>query len=488
MKEQHLQRTAKLLLLVYSVASFFGVAGLASQLGNAVDMAPFRSLVPLALTVIAYVASLAVFFIKKDDKIAYIRIVGIVYSVVYFFMLLFGQTGAAFPYMIPILLVIMFSLDGKGILIPSIAFVITNIIRIIETVSGSELISDVLESIMIEAIITVLTAVVITQGRKLLEKFFDDSISEITEAAEKNEATAKKIIEVAANVSENTDMMADALQSVINQTNVVYESMNSIAAGTSDTVDSIVNQTEQTAEIQKVIDSTKESTEKMVAYTDAASVSLKEGSKAINDLFEQVELSIKQNQQMEIAAVALKDNTESVRGITNIILGISSQTNLLALNASIEAARAGDAGRGFAVVAEEIRKLAEQTKVETEHITELIEKLASNAQEVMDKVSGNVVASKHENECAKLASSKFDEITDKMSSLAEEVVDIKDKVDTLHDSNNLIVDNVNSLSASSEEISACTSEALEFSKRNLDMIHEFGDRMDNLVSEIEQLK
>ncbi len=83
------------------------------------------------------------------------------------------------------------------------------------------------------------------------------------------------------------------------------------------------------------------------------------------------DLSVKINQLGEISSQV----DEIVKGVA----GIADQTNLLALNASIEAARAGEHGRGFAVVAEEIRKLAEDTKLKLDEMTSFMERIRENA-------------------------------------------------------------------------------------------------------------
>lgn len=487
MKEKHLLRTNRMLFLVHLVSTIFGTIGIGSQLTMATDMSPIRSIIPMACLIIGFIGSSVLHFKDRSSSL-YPKVVGIAFSVAYFFMMILGASGATFPYMIPFLVVLIFTLDKTSIIIPTIVFVVTNLIRVIETFATTENSNDVMESCSVEVIITVLITIVVYRGLKLIVQFIDESIHEVTSVSDKNQAVAEKIIQVAGGVAEYTNTMAESLEKVIHSTNMVNDSMADITGGMDSTAEAIMNQTAQTNDIQDIIDVTRDSTDKIVEIAKDAKTSLDEGTRAVKDLFEQVDVSIKKSREMEKSADILQEKTEEAHGITNIILGISSQTNLLALNASIEAARAGESGRGFAVVAEEIRKLAEQTRHETENITALINELSDNAREVSKRVDSCVDLSNKENESAKLASAKFQEITQKMEDLTNEMAEISKRVRNLHEANGMIVDNVHTISAASQQVSASTHEASESSSKNVQMLNEFSDLMNTLVKEVNELK
>lgn len=112
--------------------------------------------------------------------------------------------------------------------------------------------------------------------------------------------------------------------------------------------------------------------------SDQISSSIEEIGASINqntdNAYQTEKVAIKAVENIKVANESVVLTIDAMKQIlqkVTVISEIAAKTNMLALNAAIEAARAGTHGKGFAVVANEVKKLADNSKVAAKEINDI---------------------------------------------------------------------------------------------------------------------
>lgn len=134
---------------------------------------------------------------------------------------------------------------------------------------------------------------------------------------------------------------------------------------TAATVDEVVQTAEQSADRARTV----------AASAQRAADIGRQGRDAVDRSITAIEEVRAQVSTIGERITTLAEQAQAIGEIVATVTDIADQTDLLALNASIEAARAGEQGRGFAVVAAEVRDLAEESKVGTTRVRQLLEQI-----------------------------------------------------------------------------------------------------------------
>lgn len=159
-------------------------------------------------------------------------------------------------------------------------------------------------------------------------------------------------------------------------------------------------------------------------------------------------------------------STQQIAHIISDIEDIASQTNLLSLNASIEAARAGEAGKGFAVVADQIRTLAEQSAKSAVDSRSLLEN-------VLHEVADGNTVTQHTSESLKDVVDGVENIASTSKDLSDISADQSIAMNQATEGINRISEIVQSNAATAQETSATSQELTAEATCMADLVSKF---------------
>lgn len=288
-----------------------------------------------------------------------------------------------------------------------------------------------------------------------------DNIAEVTRESESSFGRANQITTSMQELSASTMKMGDYVQDIQTQMIEIGNCVNDISLS----VDHLYNNSEN------IVKTNQEAQDNM----DMIMTNSRQSVEAVRDI-----------------ALQIKETNSSITEVdkaVELILSISQQTNLLSLNASIEAARAGEFGRGFAVVAEEIRHLSEQSAEGAEMIKNLAQTITQKSKksvELADKVHSLII---HEQENVSKTQNKYEELSRDITVSVEEIKSIADKTDNLTDYKERVIDNVQNLSAISEENTANNEEVnnnIDEITSEVQIVNDNCEKMNDMAKELEK--
>jgi len=180
---------------------------------------------------------------------------------------------------------------------------------------------------------------------------------------------------------------------------------------------------------------------------------------------------------------ALKASTASISRILEMLNRMTKQTNILSLNATIEAARAGTSGKGFMVVADEIRQLADQSRISIDEVGSITADILRQIEETLAVMAEADPLFKAQTQSVKDAETVFSQVQTRMAEFASNLAGVQSSVVNLNEAQQILSETMTNVSAVSEESSATSQEVASLSGEQLSV----SENLVRLSERLEQL-
>lgn len=283
-----------------------------------------------------------------------------------------------------------------------------------------------------------------------------DELGTLARSANGMKTRLKSVIKNVASSAESVAASSEELTANASQTTQsvtqVAENATNMAAGAAASADTIGNLTEQAHAMGETIDLLQKSAISMQDLAQKSQEVTADGQGKVRHAITEIKAIAEQVQSSAAIVDTLGKRSDEIGTIVETISGIAEQTNLLALNAAIEAARAGEAGKGFAVVAEEVRKLAEQSGIATQDITERITAIQQDTTKAVDSIQAGNENVRRGTDAVNASGAAFDNIANQFGELEQTI--------------RTAVDAVQAVSRTSSEMIAAMNQVQEISNKS----------------------
>lgn len=422
----------------------------------------------------------------EDGKIKHIM--GVCYGILYLFAIFTTTSTLACMYAFPMFMVIILYMDVRFCTLIGGGAFLGNVICVVRYAATVGYAAEEIPDVEIRVLATLMTAGYMAFSTAAVKKVNEAKMQAIRKQTEMANALADNVLSASGNMISNIKDVSEKVEQLGESMERIHTYMGEVSSGSTETADSIQQQMQKTEIIQQHIIRVKGTAEEIEENMSETVGRVETGRRQMDALAKQVESSMSANRQVLDQMKGLNEYTNQMNTIIETITSIANSTGMLALNASIEAARAGEAGRGFAVVAGQISGLANQTKSATVNITELIQHINKELVDVAAAVDVVTESNKANAESTKVVTENFVAITQGTENVGQQTKELMSIVDELESANEDIVENIQTISAITEEVSAHANETYTVCEENARLVESVTDMVDGLNVEAQKLQ